>query len=80
VLSLSSLIELARDYHTSLMPFYKSASFSRLFESGKPIDELRRKRLQKVYEEYYKPYNKISRPIQEKAPERTINGLAQWME
>lgn len=61
-------------------PLFKQASTSPLFQKGKQIDELKRKRLQKVYEEYYKQYNKVFRHIQEKRPERNVNGLAKWTE
>lgn len=44
------------------------------------VDEVKQKRLQKMYEEYYKHYNKLIRPQQESKPLPPVRGLIKWNE
>jgi hypothetical protein len=44
------------------------------------MNELQQHRLRKQYEAYYSLYNKTVRPMEDKAPERTVSGVISWNE
>ena len=43
-------------------------------------NELQTKRIEKQYEEFYKLYNKITRPKEEQKEVREVEGLVIWNE
>lgn len=44
------------------------------------MNELQQRRLQKQYEDYYKMYNKLVRPMQEKKEATVVDGIVSWDE
>jgi hypothetical protein len=44
------------------------------------MNELKQRRIQKQYQDYYALYNKVVRPVQEKQDIHTVQGLASWSE